>query len=201
MYYPLSQIKTNLYSNNDFTRKSTGDLYTGYYWKTSTGQYFTGKTPQDLPNEELVVATITPNQVASNNNGNNLNYLASNNNSTTYNTLNNINPTLVTIVPTYFPTQPTLQDYKNTEFVRYFCKKTNEVTYTEISQDTYNLLINQDPSILWQLYFPFNIPWSISGDKQTVAQTNRNIVDLTIKNLKLPRFNDYLKNDYTKYYK
>jgi hypothetical protein len=51
MYYPKSQIKTNLFTNGDEYYISTnGESYKGYYYKTSNGQVFTGKTPDDRPN-------------------------------------------------------------------------------------------------------------------------------------------------------
>jgi hypothetical protein len=58
-YYPKSQIKTNLYTNGgEYTllsnlNSSTLSDYTGYYFKTSTGQTFTGKSPSDVPNRPL----------------------------------------------------------------------------------------------------------------------------------------------------
>ena len=55
-YFPLSQIKTNLYTNGyEFTTNvtDTTNSYSGYYWRTSEGKYYTGKTPQDLPTQEL----------------------------------------------------------------------------------------------------------------------------------------------------
>lgn len=206
MYYPLSQIQTNLYTNNGFTIKSTGELYSGFYWKNSSGQYFTGKTPQDTPVQELAIAISTPggNNPGTNNENNSstyLEYLTLSNNVPEYNTLLNIDPTIIVSIPRYSPTLPTSQDYQNGEFVRYFCKKSNEVIYIEINQETYNLLLNKDPRVLWQLYIPFNIPWQITGDKQTVAKTNKNIVELTIFKNKYYRFNDYLKNNYLKYFK
>ena len=219
-YYPLSQIKTNLYTNGGefvFNINDPFQTYSGYYWETSDGKYFTGKTPQDIPNLEIFlkpsldynkypdIATnpsfnyITVNGGAEVNGGENiaggdpfiLDYLA----------LKNISSETIQILPTYYPTLPTQQDYQIGEFRRYFCKKTNEIQYIEISKDQFDLLVAKDPQILWQLYFPFFIPWDITGTKEQVARVNKNIVDLTMKNLRLPRFNDYLKNDYTKYYK
>jgi hypothetical protein len=54
-YYPLSQIVTNLYTGgNEFTFNSDGSgEYVGYYWKNSKGEYYTGKTPQDIPLSKL----------------------------------------------------------------------------------------------------------------------------------------------------
>jgi hypothetical protein len=55
MYYPLSQITPNLYTNgNEFVIDGTQQVYTGYYFKTSKGQFYTGKTSSDKPNQLLV---------------------------------------------------------------------------------------------------------------------------------------------------
>jgi len=202
MYYPLSQITSNLYTNGgEYVYKSNQENYTGYYWKTSSGKIYTGKTPQDIPTSELISA-----------NSNSLNPVLQNSSipviinqndfeNTNYINVKSIDTSQIALTPTYYPTQPTQQDYQIGEFRRYFCKKTNEIQYIEISKDQFDLLVAQDPQILWQLYFPFFIPWDITGNKEQVARTNKNIVDLTMKNLRLPRFNDYIKNDYTKYYK
>ena len=64
MYYPKSQIKTNLYTYGDeYVIILTQAAYTGYYFLTSTGQAFTGRTPDDRPNQELTKVdpvTTTP---------------------------------------------------------------------------------------------------------------------------------------------
>jgi len=58
MYYPLSQTITNLYTNgNEFTYINSTQIYTGYYWKTSSGKIYTGKTPQDANIQELIPIT------------------------------------------------------------------------------------------------------------------------------------------------
>ena len=202
MYYPLSQITSNLYTNGgEYVYKNNLENYTGYYWKTSSGKIYTGKTPQDTPTVELITADTNPlNPVLENSS---IPVIINQNDfeNTNYINVKSINVNQIALVPTYYPTQPTQQDYQIGEFRRYFVKKTNEIQYTEISKDQFDLLVAKDPQILWQLYFPFFIPWDIAGTKEQVARTNKNIVELTMKNLKLPRFNDYLKNDYTKYYK
>jgi hypothetical protein len=198
MYYPLSQITSNLYTNgNEFVIKSNNSPYVGYYWKTSTEKYYTGKTPQDTPSEEIIPSINkegikSPDVIDSYYNQ--------------YDDLvnNYINITSSSLSPPLPPvfslTIPTQQDYQIGEFRRYFCKKTNEISYLEISKETYDKLIGEDPQILYQLYQPFNIPWRLTGDKEQVYKTNRNIVELTIKQQKLPQFDLYLKKDYIKYY-
>ena len=217
-YYPLSQIKTNIYSNGELVTKS-GELYTGYYWKNSKGEFFSGKTPQDTPSQELFISfnPASPEYSPSRPNVENV-----------ISPINTIikfpddpdppippkyQPTQAIVwdydelksfttngsLPYYAPTYPSFQDYQVGEFRRFFCKKTNEIQYIEIDPRQYSLLAFKDPQILWQLYYPFNIPWTISGPVNEAERVNKNIVELTMKQLKLPRFNDYLKNDYVKY--
>jgi hypothetical protein len=202
MYYPLSQITSNLYTNGgEYVYKNNQENYTGYYWKTSNGQIYTGKTPQDTPTFELISVSNFTLPLAIQNSSIPVVINQNNNVNVDYINFQSVNPNQITLTPIYYPTQPTQQDYQIGEFRRYFVKKTNEIQYTEISKDQFDLLVAKDPQILWQLYFPFFIPWDITGIKEQVARTNKNIVDLTMKNLRLPRFNDYIKNDYTKYYK
>lgn len=208
MYYPLSQIKTNLYTNGgEFTTdpKDIINSYVGFYWKTSTEELFTGKTPQDKPNIPLYNLPSQDKQQTSNildisNIILNTTTFSSDPNLDEYLKITNTNPDTVNYLPYYNPQFPTQQDYQNGEFRRFFCKKTNETTYIEINNKIYNDLVTKNPNILWQLYLPFNITWQLTGDKQQVAKVNKNMVDLVSVTLKLPYFNLYIKEDYTKYY-
>ena len=200
MYYPLSQIRTNLHTNgNELVYKSSKAPYSGYYWENSRGQYFTGKTPQDTPTEELISYT----NIAENNTTVSDNAVAyyNQNEVDSINYLNLTKPPAPPIPPQYAITFPTQQDYQIGEFRRYFCKKTNEISYLEINNDTYAKLVDQDPSILYQYYTPFLIPWRLTGDINYVYITNKNITELTMKQQKLSMFDLYLKKDYIKYYK
>jgi hypothetical protein len=197
MYYPLSQITTNLHTNgNEYMITSTKTPYSGYYWKTSTGKYYTGKTPQDTPSEEL--SLIVSNNAEINSNSTLLISSYYDDSSAEY--IDLVKPPLPAFPPTYSPAFPTQQDYQIGEMRRYFCKKTNEISYLEVNNETYNKLVSQDSSILYQYYVPFNIPWQITGIKEKVYTTNRNIVALTVKQKKLSQFDKYLKEDYLKYY-
>jgi hypothetical protein len=200
MYYPKSQITTNLYTNGgELVYVSSQAQYIGYYYKTSTGKYFTGRTPQDSPNLELKLISIDADL-------NNLPILFSvpvntfDINIEDYNSIKQSSQEILN-VPTYYQPQPTQQDYQIGEFRRYFVKKTNEILYIEVSKETYEAILNKDSKWVWYDYFAFNIPWQITGDKLQVAKTNNNIVDLTMKNLTLPKFNLYLRDDYIKFYK
>ena len=220
MYYPKSQIKTNLYTYGDeYVITLTQAAYTGYYFLTSTGQAFTGRTPDDRPNQELTkVDPVTKNEGGplgtlknssspifsahnpfASNIINEVDILSSLDYAQITNT-NIFNPSKV-LVPYYIAPTPTEQDYQIGEFRRYFCKKGNEILYLEINKTQYDLLVTKNSSILFSLYGPFNLPWQITGTQEQVARTNKNIVELTSQRLKLPRFGDYLNNNYLKYYR
>jgi hypothetical protein len=194
LYLPKSQVVTGLYSNGDLVLKFTNELYYGDYYKTSKGQYFTGKTPSVSPSLELILPSESTTQSDDAD-------IAYNTNGVIYKSIKNIPQGTYFITPQYNPVLPTQQDYQIGEFRRYFVKKTNELLYIEVNKDTYENILNKNTQWLWQDYLAFNIPWSITGDKLTVAKTNKNIVDLSIQRLSLYKFNDYLRNDYTKYYK
>lgn len=203
-YFPLSQIKTNLYTNGyEFTTTPTDttNSYSGYYWKTSDGKYYTGKTPQDLPTQELFKIPNLEQPVADNSNIIvNVTVFDGDPIVETYLKEKQINPDTINYTPYYSPIIPTQQDYQIGQFRRYFVKKTNEIIYIEINKDQFDKILTKDPQILWQLYLPFFIDWQLTGDKQQVAQVNKNMVELTSFRLKLFSFNLYIKEDYTKYY-
>ena len=69
MYFPKSQIKPNLYTNGgEYLLAPTKQDYKGYYYEVSSGQRFTGKTPQDGPNILLLPVKQEENQfIASSN--------------------------------------------------------------------------------------------------------------------------------------
>lgn len=200
MYYPLSQITTNLYTNGgEYMLLNSKQPYKGYYWKTAQEKIFTGKTPQDTPTEELILITDeTVNSINISNISNEASYNKFDNDSINY--LNLTKQSLPPLPPYYSLSFPTQQDYQIGEFRRLFCKKSNEIIYLEINIEIYNKLVTQDPSIQYQYYQPFNIPWQLTGDKEQVYTTNKNIVELTMKQQKLSQFDLYLKKDYTKYY-
>ena len=192
-YYPKSQIKTNLYTNGkEYAFLINQKPYIGYYWKNSLGKFYTGKTPQDLPTQEIIPIINSPVQTDNIELAPSLNVLE-------YNSINN-NTISYNLIPVFIQSKPTQQDYQIGEFRRYFCKKTNEIIYIEIDQKQHDLLLNKDSQILWSLYFPFNIPWQLTGDKQQVAKTNRNITLLAQQQFNLPKLNLYLKEDCLKYY-
>lgn len=206
MYYPKSQITTNLYTNGGELAYLNNNLnYKGFYFKTSKGKYFTGKVPNDGSNDELIKPKINQVDIANNFQTDKANEFS----------INNFEPQPSIFTPLDYPkykytgfllpnsSQPQLtdDDYTLGEFTRYFCKKTNEVIYTEINKDIYTKLANKNPDYLWQMYIPFKYQWIISGNKEQVYKTNKNVTKYMMDNFKFIMFDKFLREDYLKFYK
>jgi hypothetical protein len=181
-YIPKNKIQTDLYSNGDYSYLDPskpggyGPEYYGKYYSLSTGKAFTGKFPGDGENLPLI-KRITD--------GPNLSEDA-------------IVPSLVTTSsPPLFPTD---QDYKNGFFIRYFSKKRNEYLFEELEEVQY-IDLNQPNNRRFNLYKPFSIKWMLTGDKQTVTNFNFYSVKQAEEQEKVYGLNEFLKMDYTKYYK
>jgi len=190
MYYPKSQIKPNLYTNGgEYILSTTKEEYIGYYFKTSTGQLFTGKNPKESPNILLEILNISPED-------------------SPFTFPLQINPlsqspspSLPTrAIPQFNPNVPTQQEQQNGQYPRYFCKRNNELKYIEINLDTFTLLSTQSPQIAWDLYSPASVLWQIQGNKNTVYASNQASVYSIEKNLQWYGFSQYFKGDFLKYY-
>jgi hypothetical protein len=211
MYFPQSQIKTNLYTNGgEFVILSSNENYIGSYWSTSSGKYYTKKNPQDIPYEELIkftkpdiTDTISISILGVQNTGSiedlNPNYETVRAYDLARGTDVN-NPTIKNI-PQYFYPTPTEKEYSLGAFTRYLCKRTNQDIYIEINKDTFDKLSDSDPSILFSLYTPFTITWTLTGESVSeVSKINFNVVSLVEKQNSFKGLVKYFKN-YSQFFK
>jgi hypothetical protein len=210
MYIPKNKIKTNLYTKgNEFGYLKGGGEYNGYYHKLYTGKFYTGKTPNDKPVEEIYKfpkdedkwdvtsingtqpyvfytnntipsSTLTPTQI--------------------YSLVKDVNTSKIFKIPRSYYPKPTEDDYNLGVFTRYFCVKVNEDIYLEISKDTYDALNNQKGDWMWQLFTPFQLLWTISGEEKEVEKTNYNMTIIQEKRLKRRGLTQFLRNNYLKFY-
>ena len=216
MYIPKNKIVTNLYSrNDDLVYKSNQRKYTGYYYKTYTGQYFTGRNPDDGVNDELI--KVEPTETGYNQNSRQ-SKIAFTDAPTIFDSIDtpgyseemivnyaslkniNLNKSTYQHLPTSYYPKPTREDYNLGVFTRYFCVKINEDIYLEINKKTYDALTSQKGDWLWQLYTPFQLLWTISGEEKEVAKTNYNITLIQEQRLKRRGLTEFLKNNYLKFY-
>jgi hypothetical protein len=205
IYYPPNQIRPNLFANSgEFIYASTSAPFSGSYHQLSNGRYYTEALHTN--NSQEIIQLTSPN-IASDlgiiNTGTlpqvvEINPLFPNNNF--YSKLTSQSQ-LVKEVPINFQNLPTQQDYQIGEFTRYFAKTINQDVYIEFNKETYDRLISKDPSIYYEQYVAFKLPWRLIGNKEQVFRVNRNITVLVSQQLNLPKFGMYLKNDYLKYYK
>lgn len=214
-YIPKNKILPNLYTNGgEFIIEETQENYKGYYYKLYNGELYTGKNPNDKPNIKLI--NITPSPPPLNSSFNNTKKINIPEGGLIPNTETYSESTLLDYLslkeikrqniktqhlPSPYYPQPTEADYKLGEFQRYFCVKTNELKYTEVTKEQYEKFKNKDQSVAWQYYIAFTLPWSITGDKEEVSKTNRNIVLITEQNIKRRGLQEFLRNNYLKFCK
>jgi len=204
MYFPKSQITTNLYTNGkEYVYVGTDKEYIGYYFQTSNGKSYTGKNPNDPPVEEITTPIQTSNEDAEEGAIGNYSqtvalYLIPD----VYAIASNIG---LNATPPKPPTQtislPTEDNYKLGEYQRYFASKDNEVRYIEITQEEYTKFVNREPNVDYFLYTAFKLPWLISGNRSEVVNVNKKTVERVISNLTLSGFKSYFKNRYDQYFK
>jgi hypothetical protein len=212
MYYPKSQITANLYTNGgEYSLSTTGENYIGSYYLVSNGQRYTGKNPSDKPNILLILSQTPPNpnipealfppkEIVIQNKSYEAWDFENQEISQQYFRIAGNKVGSKRLLPfSYYPT-PTSNDYKNGEFQRYFAKKTNELIYIEIDKLTYNKLLQQDPTIAFDLYNTISLPWNLIGKEKQVYQSNKKIVELVERRNNWYGFTSYFKQEFSKYY-
>jgi len=220
MYYPLSQISTNLYtSGGELENAFTGENYKGYYFKTSNGNYKSGKTPQSPVTEDLVLqrngngytspnlikdATLLSvnqtNQFFTTGSRQNKPIYVGNNSYFNISNIDYLSKDLTSPVNNVI--YPTEKDYTNEQYQRYLLKKSNNAIFKEVNKQTYNLYVKKDQTVQYDLYYPIKFIWTIAGkSKNKVANINYNILKLTEKRTGALGLLKYFKNRLTEYYK
>lgn len=217
MYIPKSRILTNQYtSDNTLVYKKDKKPYKGFYYKTFNGKYFTGKTQNDPPNEELLkvedinstpIVETPQNSIAYSDaptifdDINTPGY--SENMVVTYANLQKVDLTKSTEIniPTQFYPEPGAEEYNVGSFTRYFCVKINQPIWLEIDSDTFDKMKDRSGEWLWQPYKLVTLQWALIGDEKYVATTNRNIIALAEKRNKVQGLNAFLRGNWLKFYK
>ena len=216
MYIPKNRILTNQYtSDNKLMIKETQEFYRGFYYKQFDGKYFTGKTPNDPPNVELVevedtATTFEPDTLQS--------QIAYGDFPTIFNDLDtpgydegmvvdyaklqkiNLDQSTRLLLPNQSYPTPTIDDYELGVFTRYFCVKINQPIYLELNKKTYDKLKKKDAEYLWQPYKCFKIQWTIIGNEEEVRKTNNNIVLIQERKNGKIGLASFLKFNFTKFY-
>jgi len=217
MYIPKNRIITNLSTQgNEFVYKDTLQPYKGNYWKTFEDKYYTGKNPNETPYKEIIKIENVEDTF---DNLKPQSQFAIIDAPTPFENIND-GPYQEDMLIAYakltgldlskpnrkylpYPTfpEPTIDDYELGTFTRYFVVRANEISYVELGKEVFDKIQNQDGEWEWELYIPFTIPWTLTGEKVEVEQTNRNIVILQEQRLKRRGLREFLKGNYLKFYK
>lgn len=201
MFYPKSQIKTNLYTNGgEYVYASDNKPYIGDYFIVGDGTVYTGRNPNDKPNNLLIlnkVSEITPSRSGSEFKPQSY-YLVDD-----YYYYAKGEDTIPP--PTSLPIQifpvPTEEEYNIGEIQRYFVKKINENKYIEVSKDEYERYENQDINVSYQQYSPFTFPWVITGKRANAYTVNKNTVKRVETENQIQGLSSYFKNKYDQLFK
>jgi len=201
MYYPKSQVKTNLRTNGgQYSLIGSTESYIGDYYITSDGRYFTGKNPNEFPSFELTLY-IPPTISSFRDEGEEGNFY-------TIDEIGYLNSTSLQFNLSTPPSSPkqtypivTDNDYKLGEFQRYFVKKGNETKFLEISLEDYRKYVNRNRDVMFELYTPIQINWILTGEEKQVYQINQSIVSRAEREQNLPGFTQYFRGKFTQFYK
>ena len=199
MYYPKSQIQTNLYTNGEeFAIKGQSSYYIGYYWKTSQGKYYTGKTPNSgenlvlVPNvkkysddyfpqteNEVTVDSIIIFDEEGFGDADRLysfdSTMANEVRAMQYENARSITPQNQRKIPQYYKTLPPANTQIN--YLRYFAKQNNAPIFIETSKETYNKFSSNDPMMATDLYTVLPVPWSIEENAESINRFTVNKIE------------------------
>lgn len=197
MYYPKSQIKTNLYtSGGEYILSTTKTEYIGFFYQLSNGNFYTGKSPNDSPT--LLLQPITTNPIIYK--GEQENLLSNEIQPLPLLSSKFFNIPNSRFIPSPIQTLPTQQDKDLGVFPRYFCKKNNENIYIEIDKEQYTKFNTKDKTVAWDLYTPKQVLWQIKGGKTQTYNANKNNITLIEQRDKWYGFTQYFKDRFLKYY-
>ena len=193
-YYPKSQIQVDLYTKGKQLRViSSKKEYIGYYWRTSKGEFFSGRNPYDGSPTGLEIIPSIPSS--------NFNTISYSKGNEVYNTLKKVDITKTLLIPSYVKPTPSLEDYSIGNFIRYFAKKNNENSYIETSKQIFNKLKQKNTDYDYNSYLIFSLSWKLTGEQNIVLEANRNIILTTEQNQRINGLGIYLKNNYLEFYK
>lgn len=221
MYYPKSQIQTNLYTNGgEYYLKGKQSSYIGYYWKTSQNKYYTGRTPNSGDNLELLGPSNNsfsandnyPSSILGVGQGLTINSIITldkngdGNSDPTYDFSENLNKETIVmeyqnvtllnakegrIIPQYYKTLPPANTQTN--YLRYFAKQNNAPIFIETSKETYNKFSSNDPMAATDLYTVLPVSWSI---EENAGSINRLTVSKIEKTNQWYGFFQYFKGNF-----
>lgn len=227
MYYPKSQITTNLYANSgEYEKKTTGEPYEGRYYLLSNGKKYAGAFPSNV-SIELILSQ--ENDDVEDYDGSRYSTITLNLNSTdpdpttlsdSRDVLNpNLNPYLISNsnimntyaslqsktgdvpidreIPPVSPVRFTSEEKRRGYYTRYYAKKCNESIYIETNNETYKKFQNQDPKVAFESYEILPLTWVLKSKTKNIIEVNKK----TVKDIQIKYmwggFYNYFNNNFS----
>ena len=181
-YYPKSRIIENQKANPGEFSLPNGKEYTGPYYTTFDGKFFTGENPYSLNSQPLT-------QIQTSADPEFINFQKEEYDSLKTSKLAQL------IDPSPFTPKPTPEDYKRGKITRYFARQRNGTQFQimEVDQITYDNLSNNKGGLNYALWKVISIFWQISGPlrdervnnirtRAGIIDTNQRVLDNAEKN-------------------
>jgi hypothetical protein len=188
LYYPQSQIVTNLYTSGKEWMTEKGQEYIGYYHKYIDGKIASGAVyvkDQSVTLIKYIDHVVQPDNAL-------------------YNSL--IKTKFTPISPTQTIPIPTADDYEIGKFTRYFLRRRNYSTYEdiiEIDEAQFKLWKRTGSGIDTSLYQGLELQWKLTGPLNDITTTINTEYGVYDTNKRLVLLKDYemagLKNFLTDY--
>ena len=177
-YLPKNKYKVLYTNGNEYRSTKTGKPYTGEYIRLNDGRVFAGNHPSDLKGPLELIPRLR-----------NKNVLTNNVNNRVYQILNKERTKKQ---DSYIKIQsskplPTVKDYNNSFFIRYFSVRINTKEYQEISKDVYENF--NDRKYNRTLNRVFFIKWSLTENNRAENTTMLEKIEPS-----LPGFSDIFPN-------
>jgi len=218
-YIPKSQIKANQFTSGaEWYYIKNNASYTGFYYILSNGKAYTGKDPNNPPNEEIYkkINKVVSQQIVDENivdDGSNAveyadnydgfvfeNQIQNTKDVEIYGILTDVDYNLIRSKPQNFQTLPTPEDYEKGVYMRYFVVKINQLEYLEVNKETYDNINTRNGVWVWEDYIPFTLNWYIKGDIDRVFNNNKGSIFIAEKNINRKGLDDFLGKEYLQYY-
>lgn len=188
LYYPQSQIVTNLYTSGKEWMTEKGQEYIGYYHKYIDGKIASGAVyvkDQSVTLIKYIDHVVQPDNAL-------------------YNSL--IKTKFTPISPKQIIPIPTADDYEIGKFTRYFLRRRNYSTYEdiiEINEAQFKLWKRTGSGIDTSLYQGLELQWKLTGPLNDITTTINTEYGVYDTNKRLVLLKDYemagLKNFLTDY--
>lgn len=217
MYFPKHQIIPNLSTQGGelkYAQEPTTE-YSGSYFKTSDGRFYTGKDSTDKPNLPLSLVSPAENPLSNPE-------INPTNNKTSFVKLEHNEPRGTNMYiedvdyyrarsikdrgdaprpPVKSSPLPTEQEYDKGVYYRYFMKKGNEGLFIEVNLDEYNIFLKEDSSVDYSLYTPIKVIWNLRGKEEEVYNSNKAAVSLIEQRKNFYGFTLSFKGKFSKYWR